>query len=387
MFEYNETEYQQIRNSVIGLAGQLLKVSPSNEHKSLKPKDLFHSLAKLGICGIAIEERLGGLEKGPIVASIVMEELAAVDLGPAIFISVHNMVANIIQKYGSPEQKDRVLPNMCSGKMLGAFALTEPLAGSDASALRTTYKEANEGYVLNGEKCYITSAGFADLYIVFARSLGTSGPNGIAAFIVEDSCDNSSNSIKFSAPEEKMGGDLSPISSITFSNHFIPANSIIGSPNQGYAIALSGLAGGRINIAASANGISRTAIQIALAHLKDRQQFGKPLIDFQGLQFILADMQIKLSASQLLTWQAARSLEDEPEAQINRINPSIAKCFASDSAMQITTDAVQLLGGAGYIKDYGAEKLMRDAKMLQIVEGTNQIQRMIIAREMAKDLA
>ena len=215
---------------------------------------------------------------------------------------------------------------------------------------------------------------------MFARNPESVGKEGISAFIVEKEAPH----LHIASPDKKMGCELSPIASITFDGVTVQSENLIGAPGEGYKVALSGLAGGRVNIAACANGLSRAAIDAATTHLKNRSQFGTPLSEFQGLQFMLADMKILLEASELLTWQAAQSLEGTITTSESKIYPSLAKCHATDAAMKITTDAVQLLGGAGYLKDYGVEKLMRDAKMLQIVEGTNQIQRAVIAREMLK---
>jgi alkylation response protein AidB-like acyl-CoA dehydrogenase len=318
-----------------------------------------------------------------VMCASILEEIAAVDLGPAIFISVHSMVSGIIARYGNEDQKRKYLPKMSSGESLGAFALTEPNAGSDASSLRTQARAKGNSYILNGNKCYISSAGWADLYVVFAKTEPAKGSSGISCFIVEANAPG----FVIGSPEKKMGGDLSPIATLTFEDMSVPSSQLLGELNRGYAIALSGLAGGRVNISACANGLSRTAIDKAIEHLNGREQFGSKLIEFQGLQFMLADMQMKFEASRLLTLNAATLVDEGTSSSESRMGPSMAKCFATDSAMSITTDAVQLLGGAGYIREYDVERLMRDAKMLQIVEGTNQVQRMLIARELARRAA
>ncbi len=347
------------------------------------PRELFRSLSEIGATALNISESFGGLQADAATIAIVLEEIATANLGPAIFISVHNMVAGIIEKFGSSEQKQLFLPKLASGECLGAYALTEPSAGSDASSLRSFAKKDGDFYILSGEKCYITSAGFADLYVTFARTEAGNGSDGISCFILP----SQTPGLVISPPEKKMGCELSPIASLSFESIKLPSTALVGKEGRGYSIALSGLEGGRINIAACANGLSTAAIAKALAHMKERKQFGQPLSAFQGLQFILADMQIKLSAAQALTREAALELCEKAKGGKGRNNwlASMAKCFATDSAMSITTDAVQLLGGAGYIKEYQVERLMRDAKMLQIVEGTNQIQRMVIARELIRE--
>jgi alkylation response protein AidB-like acyl-CoA dehydrogenase len=290
------------------------------------------------------------------------------------------MVCGLIARHGSEEQKQIYLPKLASGELLAAFALTEPHAGSDTAALATEAKITPEGFTLNGNKCYITSAGFADIYLTFAKTEDDS-TSGLSGYIVPATAQG----LSWGKPEKKMGAELSPIASLFFDNVIIPKNALLGALHGGRKVALSGLAGGRVNIAACANGLSRAAIEDSVAYMKERHQFGKALVDFQGLQFMLADMHTKLAAAQLLTVNAAGDIDALANGDTSRntkLSSSTAKCFATDAAMAITTDAVQLFGGAGYIKDYTVERYMRDAKMLQIVEGTNQIQRVIIAREL-----
>jgi len=346
------------------------------------PKALLTALGSVGLGGLAIPEEFGGLDASAVTSAKVFETMARFDAGPAIFVSVHAMVSGLISRFGSVTQKKDILPQLASGDMLGAFALTEPHAGSDAQALTTEARQVEGGFRLKGSKCYITSAGFADLYVVFARTPTTSGASEISAFIVPAT----TAGLTIGKPEKKMGAELSPIASLFFEDAIIPDTALLGELHNGFNVALSGLAGGRVNIAACANGISLAAIQAATAHLKERKQFGKALADFQGLQFMVADMYQRLRAAQLLTEQAAYELDlarlKGSGATNIKLSSSAAKCFATDAAMAITTDAVQLLGGAGYIKEYAVERYMRDAKMLQIVEGANQIQRMIIAKEL-----
>lgn len=373
-------EVNEICEAVRKAAQKLIPGFKTPEHYNTLPRPLFSALADLGLAGLAIPNEFDGLDANYTTCARIMQELAAVDLGPAVFCSVHSMVSGIISRMGSAAQKEKYLRLMASGKYLGAFGLTEPSAGSDARALKTQARSDGNGYILNGEKCYITSAGFADLYVVFARTAPGTDSKGISCFIIEAGTPG----LHISSPEKKMGCELSPIASLSFHDMRVGKEQLLGEEHRGYSIALSGLAGGRVNIAACANGLSQTAIALAVAHLKEREQFGTKLIELQGLQFMLADMQMKYEAARLLTLNAARLLDQKASTAESRMAPSIAKCYATDAAMSITTDAVQLFGGAGYIKDYEVEHLMRDAKMLQIVEGTNQVQRMLIAREMAK---
>lgn len=350
-------------------------------HYNTVPRELFKTLSAAGLAGLVIPEDFGGLGASAKTTAAVFETMSRFDAGPAIFVSVHAMVAGLINRCGSEKQKRDVLPRLANGELLGAFALTEPHAGSDAHALTTEATIVPGGFKLKGNKCYITSAGFADLYVVFAKTaLGDQA--GISAFLVP----STTPGLTIGKPEKKMGAELSPIASLFLDDAFIPDNSLLGSLHEGFKVALSGLAGGRINIAACANGLSIAALEAAKAHLKERKQFGAPLAEFQGLRFMIADMYQRLQAAQLLTERAADELDALYSGSAGGINTklssSVAKCFATDTAMSITTDAVQLLGGAGYIKEYSVERYMRDAKMLQIVEGANQVQRVIIAREL-----
>ncbi len=346
--------------------------STPNIHRAL-----FKEISSLGLAGMAVGEQFDGLESTSFAIAKCIETLAECDLGPAIFTSVHNMVAGTIQRFGSTANKGLYLSKLASGNLLGAFALTEPGAGSDASALKTTALKVDGGFEIRGEKCYISSANFADIFLVFART-GAAGKDGISAFVVP----KNTPGLSVGPDENKMGCQLSPIATVTFDQVKVPNDNLVGEINRGYSVALSCLAGGRINIAACAVGIAKKAITLSAAHLTGRKQFGAPLSSFQGLQFILADMKIKLAASEALLADACTAMDAKAPAAEIRTKAAIAKCFATDSAMAITTDAVQLLGGAGYLTDYKVEKLMRDAKMLQIVEGTNQIQRILIAREL-----
>lgn len=358
----------------------------NESHYNTVPRELFRALSAIGLAGLSIPEQYGGLDASAETTAEVFETISRFDVGPAIFISVHAMVSGLIARAGSQKQKEELLPKLASGELLAAFALTEPHAGSDAQALTTEARKQDGGFTLHGNKCYITSAGFADLYLVFARMQAESGSE-ISAFLVP----SSTTGLSVGKPEKKMGAELSPIASVFFDNAFVPDSALLGTLHSGFKVALSGLAGGRVNIAACANGLACAALDAAVRHLRDRRQFGKTLSEFQGLQFMLADMYQRLDAARLLTQKAAAELDaarTKPSADSNtRLSSSVAKCFATDAAMSITTDAVQLLGGAGYMREYSVERYMRDAKMLQIVEGANQIQRMIIARELLSAIA
>ncbi len=383
-----DCDLQEMVASVSKLAQREIPKYQNERFFNTVPREIFGAFAELGLTGISVPEEYGGLGLDMSTCAAIAEEIAAVDLGPAIFLSVHNMVCGIISRLGTLAQKQQLLPPLARGEHLGAFALTEPSAGSDAARLKTIAEiignpRSPSSYRIKGDKCYITSAGFADIYIVFARTKPFeegSPSNGISTFVVNTPGGKPPPGMVIHKPEKKMGCELSPIASLVFDELSLAPDTLLGELHQGYKAAMTGLAGGRVNIAACANGISRTALHHAVEHLKHREQFGQKLIEFQGLQFMLADMSMKLEASRLLTREAAHALDGQmPES---RRLTSMAKCFATDAAMSITTDAVQLLGGAGYVREYKVEKLMRDAKMLQIVEGTNQIQRVLIARHL-----
>ncbi len=334
----------------------------------------FENFGKLGFAGMSLPESLGGSGVSPLTIASVIFETARADLGPAIYLGVHLMVSRLLHHLAASESPvdekiGATLREMADGRKLGAFCLTEANAGSDAANLQTKAEKKAGAWTLTGEKIYITSAGFADVYFVFART-GGARKEGISAFLVE----RGASGLSFGTPERKMGCESSPIASVFFSD--TPAV-LLGNEGAGFQNAMNALSGGRVNIAACACALSSRAIELASAHLKQREQFGRALSEFQALRFMLSDMWIKLRASVLLTRDACLLLEKDPSQQREA---SAAKCFATDSAMQTTVDAVQLLGGAGYLAEYEVERLMRDAKMLQIVEGTNQIQRLVIAK-------
>ena len=269
-----------------------------------------------------------------------------------------------------------LLTSLAEGKKLAAFALTEPEAGSDAASLRTRATRDGESYLLSGEKSYITSAPHADLFLVFART-AEDRTKGISAFVVE----RNTPGLSIGKAERKMGCTGAPIASLSFDQCKVAASLRLGTEGDGLKIALSGLNGGRVSIAAAACGLASRSLELACRHANSRVQFGNPIAHFQGIQFMLADMAIKARAAVLVTRDAARRLD---AGSAENFPASVAKCFATDAAMEITTDGVQIFGGAGYLEEYEVERLMRDAKMLQIVEGTNQIQRQVIAKSILK---
>jgi len=329
--------------------------------------------------GIPIPEEWGGAGGDFLAYVLAIEEISRVSAAVSVILSVHTSLGTFpILNYGTEDQKTRFLRKLARGEILGAFALTEPNAGSDASRIQTTAATKADYYVLNGSKVFITSAGEADIYIVIAVTDKERGTRGISAFIVE----RDTPGVRFGPPERKLGLHASSTRQIFFEDAMVPRSNLLGREGEGFAIAMSLLDGGRIGIGAQALGIAQGALDTALGYSKERCQFGQPISSFQAIQFMLADMATQVEAARLLVYQAAdlrnRALPHTRQA-------SMAKMFASDVAMRVTTDAVQILGGYGYMQDFGVERMMRDAKATQIYEGTNQIQRLVIARNLLKE--
>ncbi|NGN65279.1 acyl-CoA dehydrogenase [Streptomyces sp. A7024] len=339
------------------------------------PRELFRLLSESGLLGLPYPEEFGGGEQPYEVYLQVLEELAAARLTVGLGVSVHSLACHALAGYGTKEQKADHLPDMLGGGLLGAYCLSEPAAGSDAAALRTKAVSDGDDWVIEGTKAWITHGGVADFYTVLART-GGPGARGISAFLVPGDAPG----VSAAAPERKMGLKGSPTAQVHFDGVRVPDARRIGDEGQGFAIALSALDSGRLGISACAVGLAQAAMDEALAYAAGREQFGRPIADFQGLRFMLADMATQIEAGRALYLSAARRRDaGKPFAK----QAAMAKLFCTDAAMRITTDAVQILGGYGYTADFPAERYMREAKMLQIVEGTNQIQRVVVARHLA----
>ncbi|ANJ06466.1 acyl-CoA dehydrogenase family protein [Streptomyces sp. BPPL-273] len=339
------------------------------------PREVFALLSESGLLGLPYDAQSGGGEQPYEVYLQVLEEFAAARLTVGLGVSVHTLACYALAAYGTKEQQADHLPAMLGGGLLGAYCLSEPASGSDAASLRTKAVREGDDWVIDGTKAWITHGGVADFYTVMART-GEDGPRGITAFLVPADAEGLSAAV----PEKKMGLKGSPTAQIHFDGVRVPDDRRLGDEGQGFAIALSALDSGRLGIAACAIGVAQAALDEAVAYAAQRRQFGKPISDFQGLRFMLADMATRIEAGRALYLAAAR-LRDagRPFAK----QAAMAKLFCTDAAMAVTTDAVQVLGGYGYTADFPAERLMREAKVLQIVEGTNQIQRMVIARHLA----
>ena len=380
--DYQLTEEQlMIRELCQQIAEE--KIKPVREHHDETgefPWDIVKVFAEADLFGISIEEQYGGMGGGVMDSVIAIEELCKVDAGIALALFATGLGTYPIILYGSDEQKQKYLPRVCQGTV-GAFGLTEAGAGSDASAIRTTAVRDGDEYVINGTKQWITNGGEAEIYTVIAVTNRAKGARGASAFIVE----KGTPGFEFGKKENKMGIRGSATRELVFQDCRIPAGNLIAREGMGFIVAMKTLDMSRPGVAAQALGIAAGALDEAVRYSRERRQFGKPISAFQGVQFMLADMATKVEAARALVYQAARYI-DTGAKDIAKIS-AMSKVFASDVAMEVTTDAVQILGGYGYMKEYPVEKMMRDAKITQIYEGTNQIQREVIALNLIKELA
>jgi len=348
------------------------------ENQGTIPKELWPKVAQLGLGGIYVCDEMGGSGLSRLDATLVFEALAMACPSVSAFLSIHNMCGGMIDRYGDPETRARWLPRLCQMDLIFSYCLTEPGSGSDAAALRSQATRTNEGYRLNGTKAFISGGGYSDAYIVMART-GAEGPKGISAFIVEAGSDG----LSYGALEDKMGWRAQPTAQVQFDACTIPAQNLLGEEGKGFHYAMAGLDGGRLNIAASALGGAEQALQATLAYMGERKAFGKTIDQFQALQFKLADMEVKLQAARSFLRQAAWKLDMQAPDATKFC--AMAKLMVTDNAFETANQCLQLHGGYGYLADYGIEKIVRDLRVHQILEGTNEIMRMIIARQMLAD--
>jgi alkylation response protein AidB-like acyl-CoA dehydrogenase len=331
--------------------------------------------AALGMGGIFVAGDLGGSGLSRLTGTLIFEALATGCPTTAAFMSIHNMVAGLIDVFGSDEQRRRWLPKLCAMDLLASYCLSEPGAGSDAAALATRATRNGDNYILNGQKQFISGAGASDLYLVMART-GGEGPSGISAFLVP----GDTPGLSFGANERKMGWNAQPTRAVLFEDASVPAANRLGAEGTGFGIAMAGLDGGRLNIAACSLGGAQSALDKTLAYMSNRKAFGRRLDEFQALQFRLADMATELEASRALLWQAAAAL-DRKDVNATRLS-AMAKRFVTDACFDVANQALQLHGGYGYLSEYGIEKIVRDLRVHQILEGTNEIMRLIVARSL-----
>ncbi len=339
------------------------------------PVDVLRVAATLGFGGLYVSEAVGGSALSRLDATLVIEALALGDVSTAAFLSIHNMASWMIDAFAADALRQKYLPRLTTMELIASYCLTEPGAGSDAASLRTTATRDGENYLLNGAKAFISGAGVSDIYLVMART-GGDGAAGVSAFVVEKGAPG----LSFGAQERKMGWASQPTATVNFDNARVPAENLVGREGQGFRIAMAGLDGGRLNIAACSLGGAQIALDLAKSHLETRSQFGRPLRDFQALQFRLADMATLLEAARLMVRRAAAAL-DAGDPRATQLC-AMAKRFATDAGFEIANEALQLHGGYGYLKDYPLERIVRDLRVHQILEGTNEIMRVIIAREL-----
>lgn len=354
---------------------EIAPIAAEYDRKGEVPPGIAEKAKAAGLLNVTIPKEYGGMSYGALASAIIAEELGAACAGISITILVNGLALTPIALFGTDEQKEKFLRPVAEQGKLAAFALTERGAGSDAGSIKTTALPDGDDYVINGQKCFITSGSYAELITVFALTDPERGTRGASAIVVPANTPG----VRVTKVEDKMGQRASNTVELTFENVRVPQSNLLGKPGRGFPIALQTLDFGRSGVAALSVGVARAALQHANSYARSREQFGAPIITNQGVAFMLADMAMKVEAARLLTWQAAWMADNGMKVTYQS---AMAKCYASDTAMEVTTNAVQIFGGYGYMKDYPVEKLMRDAKLLQIYEGTNQIQRMVIARNL-----
>ncbi|MCD7096890.1 acyl-CoA dehydrogenase family protein [Stenotrophomonas sp. MMGLT7] len=376
-FELNDEQraFQQAAREFA--AAELAPHAAHWDAEGIFPVEAFAKAGELGFCGLYSSEEAGGLALPRLDATLVFEELAAADPSTTAFITIHNMATWMISRWATPALREQWGPALTSGRQLASYCLTEPGAGSDAASLKTQARRAGDDYVISGAKAFISGAGATQVLVVMART-GGEGARGISAFVVPADAPG----VSYGRKEEKMGWNSQPTRGITFDNVRVPADHLLGEEGEGFRIAMKGLDGGRINIAICSVGAAQGALDAARRYLGERRQFGRHLADFQALQFKLADMQIQLTAARQMVRLAASRLDAGCADATTYC--AMAKTFATDAGFRIVNEALQLHGGYGYIREYPIERLLRDVRVHQILEGTNEIMRMIVSRALLK---
>lgn len=348
------------------------------DEDSIFPVPTLRKAAELGFGGIYVKEDVGGSALARLDAALIFEELSKGCTSTAAYLSIHNMVAWIIDTYASEELRQKFLPRLCTMELLTSYCLTEPGSGSDAASLRTSARDDGDHYILNGSKAFISGGGVSDLYAVMVRT-GGEGPAGVSCLLVE----KGTPGLSFGANEVKLGWKSQPTAQVNFQDCRVPKSNLVGAEGQGFKIAMSALDGGRLNIGACSLGAAQASLDHALGYMKERKQFGRPIADFQALQFRLADMATELEAARLLLHKAAAAV-DAKSHEATRL-AAMAKRLATDTGFKVVNEALQLHGGYGYLRDYPIERFFRDVRVHQILEGTNEVMRLIIARHLLKD--
>ncbi|WP_045477659.1 acyl-CoA dehydrogenase family protein [Vibrio owensii] len=374
-FELNEDQRMFADTAQQFAAERLAPMAAEWDEKQIFPKDILREAGELGFLSLYTPEEQGGLGLSRLDASIIFEQLSMGCTSTTAFMTIHNMVTWMVASFATDEVKDTFCPKLITGEFLGSYCLTEPNAGSDAASLTTSATKQGDNYILNGGKTFISGAGDTDVLVVMART-GDAGAKGVSAFVVPADADG----IGYGRKEPKMGWNSQPTRAVTFDNVSIPASHLLGEEGQGFVFAMKGLDGGRINIATCSIGTAQQALNQAVQYMQERKQFGKSLAQFQALQFKLADMATELVAARQLVRYAASKLDrGDPDATTYC---AMAKRFATDVGFQVCDQALQLYGGYGYIKEYPMERYFRDVRVHQILEGTNEIMRLIIARRL-----
>ncbi|CAH1609322.1 Acyl-CoA dehydrogenase [Vibrio jasicida] len=374
-FELNEDQRMFADTAQQFAAERLAPMAAEWDEKQIFPKDILREAGELGFLSLYTPEEQGGLGLSRLDASIIFEQLSMGCTSTTAFMTIHNMVTWMVASFANEEVKDAFCPKLITGELLGSYCLTEPNAGSDAASLTTSATKQGENYILNGGKTFISGAGDTDVLVVMART-GDAGAKGVSAFVVPADADG----ISYGRKEPKMGWNSQPTRAVTFDSVSIPASHLLGEEGQGFVFAMKGLDGGRINIATCSVGTAQQALNQAAQYMQERKQFGKSLAQFQALQFKLADMATELVAARQLVRYAASKLDrGDPDATTYC---AMAKRFATDVGFQVCDQALQLYGGYGYIKEYPMERYFRDVRVHQILEGTNEIMRLIIARRL-----
>jgi alkylation response protein AidB-like acyl-CoA dehydrogenase len=374
-FELSE-EQQAFRDAARAFArDEMMPRAREWDEQSIFPVEQLRAAAALGFGGIYVKEDVGGSALTRLDAAIIFEELAQGCTSTAAYISIHNMAAWMIDTFGSDDARKRFLPKLCTMAHFASYCLTEPGAGSDAASLRTTAKREGNEYVLNGEKAFISGGGASDIYVCMVRT-GEPGPRGISCIVVE----KGTKGLSFGAQEQKLGWKSQPTSAVIFNDCRVPVSNLIGAEGQGFRIAMAGLDGGRLNIGACSLGGAQFCLDRTLEYMRERKQFGTRLADFQALQFRVADFATELESARLLLWAAAQKVGDKTPGATKMA--AMAKRRATDVGFDIVNGCLQLHGGYGYLRDHPIERVLRDVRVHQILEGTNEIMRVIIAREM-----
>lgn len=378
--EFTLTKEQELMREMLQkfVENEVKPIAKEVDEKEVFPMETVKKMAKLGLMGIPFPREVGGAGGDFLSYILAVEEISKACATTGVILSAHtSLCCWPIYNFGTEEQKQKYLPSLLKGEKIGAFALTEPNAGTDAASQQTTAKLEGDYYILNGSKVFITNGGYADVFIVFAMTDRSKGTKGISAFIVEKGFEG----FEIGKIEEKMGIRGSSTAELIFKDCKVPKENLLGQEGKGFSIAMATLDGGRIGIAAQALGIAEGALEEAVKYMKERKQFGKPLSSFQGLQWYIAEMATKVEAAKLLVYKAAWKKEKGLPISLDA---SMAKLFASETAMEVTTKAVQIFGGYGYTRDYPVERMMRDAKITEIYEGTSEVQKMVISAHVLK---